>query len=114
PRWLPPFLKKPLAPLFAAACGQFMAFKRGTYETIGGHRSVKDMVVEDIALAENIKGQGFAMNMYDGRQTVSCLMYRSHQALWSGLHKNFLAGFSYNILLFIVVGLLHFTAYLFP
>src|SRR5699024_11667950 len=54
------------------------------------------------------------MNMYDGRQTVSCRMYRSHQALCSGLRENFLAGFSYNIFLFIVVGLLHFIAYLFP
>lgn len=114
PKWIPPFLRKTFAPLFAAACGQFMAFKRRSYEQAGGHQSVKDMIVEDVALARNIKYAGYSMNMYHGRDVVSCRMYRSHRELWQGLRKNFMAGFGYNLPLFFVMGLLHLIAYLMP
>lgn len=114
PKWIPPFLRKLLSPLFSAACGQFMAFKRRSYEGVGGHQSVKDKIVEDVGLARNIKRAGYTMNMYHGRDLVSCRMYRSHSELWQGLRKNFLAGFGYNIPLFAVMGLLHLVAYVLP
>lgn len=114
PKWLPPFLRKKVAPLFAAACGQFMAFKREAYETIGGHESVKDKVVEDVALAKNIKRAGYTMNMYHGKETVRCRMYTSGPELWEGLRKNFLAGFGYHIPFFIGMGLLHFITFILP
>lgn len=114
PKWIPPFLRKKIAPRFTAACGQFMAFKRRSYEQVGGHQSVKDMIVEDMALARNIKYAGYSMNMYHGRDVVSCRMYRSHRELWQGLRKNFLAGFGYNLPLFFVMGLLHLMAYVMP
>lgn len=114
PNWIPPFLRKKLAPLFAAACGQFMAFKRRSYEETGGHQYVKNIIVEDVALARNIKRAGFSMNMYHGRDVVSCRMYRSHRELWQGLRKNFLAGFGYILPLFLLMGLLHLAVYLIP
>lgn len=36
PRWMPRFLKKKFSPCFAAACGQFMAFKKEAYRKTGG------------------------------------------------------------------------------
>ncbi|SMO78307.1 glycosyltransferase [Fodinibius sediminis] len=114
PRWIPPFLRKTVAPLFAAACGQFMAFKRESYEQVGGHRSVKDEIVEDVALAKNIKRSGLAMNMYHGSRVVSCRMYRTAQELWQGLRKNFLAGFSHHIPSFMFMALLHAVVFLLP
>ncbi|SHF67089.1 chlorobactene glucosyltransferase [Fodinibius roseus] len=114
PKWIPPFLRKHVDPLFAAACGQFMAFKRRSYEGIGGHHSVRDMIVEDVGLARNIKRDGYTMNMYHGRDLVSCRMYRSRSELWQGLRKNFLAGFGYNLPMFGVMGLLHLVAYILP
>jgi len=114
PKWLPPFLREKVSPLFAAACGQFMAFKRETYEAIGGHASVKDKVVEDVALAKNIKRAGYSMNMYYGKATVNCRMYSSRSELWEGFRKNFLAGFGYNIPFFFAMGLLHFLTFVLP
>ncbi len=114
PKWIPPLLRSATAAFFTAACGQFMAFKRTSYETIGGHESVKDEVVEDVALARNIKRAGLSMNMYHGDEVIWCRMYRSHQKLWHGLRKNFLAGFGYRIFPFILTGFLQFIVYILP
>jgi chlorobactene glucosyltransferase len=114
PKWLPSFLKNKMSPLFAAACGQFMAFKRKTYQSIGGHASVKDNVVEDVALAKKIKRSGFRMKMYHGLGIIYCRMYSSAEELWSGFRKNFLAGFGNNIYLFIAMGLLHIIVFILP
>src|SRR5690625_1487024 len=100
--------------LFAAACGRFMAFKRQSYQRIGGHQSVKNIAVGELALAKNMKYAGYSMNMYHGDETVSCRMYRSAGELWEGLRNKFLAGFGHNIFLFAGMGLLHAIAFLVP
>lgn len=114
PRWMPPPLRRIFAPYFAAACGQFMAFKRNAYQAIGGHHAVKQEVVEDMELAKRIKRAGFTMRMYNGEQTVSCRMYRSLKGISQGFRKNFLAGFGYNAPLFAAGGLLHLVVYVLP
>ncbi|MEL7834298.1 glycosyltransferase family 2 protein [Fodinibius sp. Rm-B-1B1-1] len=114
PKWLPHFLKEKMNPLFAAANGQFMAFKKKAYKAIGGHQSVKQQVVEDVELAKNIKKAGFRMNMYHGRRAVSCRMYESGNELREGFRKNFFAGFGQNTTLFIGMGLLHIITFILP
>lgn len=114
PKWIPSFFRKKAGPLFAAACGQFMAFKSSAYRAIGGHASVKNEVVEDVELAKNIKRAGFRMRMYHGQKAVSCRMYTSAEGMWDGFRKNFLAGFNHNIILFLVMGLLHLITFIFP
>ena len=114
PNWFPPFLKQKMGPLFAAANGQFMAFKKNAYETIGGHQSVKNEVVEDVELAKNIRRAGFRMKMYHGKNAISCRMYESRKELWQGFRKNFFAGFGHNPVLFIGMGLLHIITFIVP
>ncbi|MEX0771601.1 MAG: glycosyltransferase [Balneolales bacterium] len=114
PRWLPKSFGSRVSPLFAAACGQFIAFRREVYESIGGHGPVKKEVVEDVALARLIKKKGFVMNMYHGLDTVYCRMYENEKALREGFRKNFLAGFGYNVPLFLMVGFLHLLLYILP
>lgn len=114
PKWLPKTLRQPLRPLFAAACGQCIAFKRSAYDAIGGHKSVKNEVVEDVALAKQIKKSGFKMKMYHGEASITCRMYTSGKELKQGFGKNFLAGFDYNIPLFVIMALLHLIIYVFP
>ncbi len=114
PRWMPKFIRKQFSPMFAAACGQFMAFKAHAYHQIGGHQSVKDKVVEDVQLAKKIKEAGFSMRMYYGSQSIACRMYHSEKEIRAGFRKNFLAGFRYNMPLFILMGLLHFITFILP
>lgn len=114
PRWMPPPLRRLFAPYFAAACGQFMVFKTEAYRAIGGHRAVKDRVVEDVELAKRVKRKGLAMRMYYGGDTVACRMYRSPGEIYRGFRKNFLAGFGHHIPLFGAAGLLHLIVYVLP
>lgn len=114
PGWVPNMLKPLVRPLFAAACGQCMAFKRSAYESIGGHASVKNEVVEDVALAKIIKQKGLKMKMYHGEASISCRMYTSGKELKEGFSKNFLAGFNYNIPFFLVMALLHLIVFIVP
>ncbi len=114
PKWIPSVLTKRINPFFAAACGQFMAFKRKAYEDINGHESVKNQVVEDVELAKNIKRAGYKMKMYHGIKTVGCRMYSSGEELWQGFRKNFLAGFGDNLFLFIGMGILHLITFILP
>ncbi|MFH5831842.1 glycosyltransferase [Halalkalibaculum sp. DA384] len=114
PRWMPPFLYSRVTPLFAAACGQFMAFKANSYHKIGGHQSVKSQVVEDVALAKKIKSAGLSMRMYYGSRAVGCRMYRSEKEIREGFRKNFLAGFGYRLPFFGLMGLLHLLVYVYP
>ncbi|HSG06947.1 MAG TPA: glycosyltransferase family 2 protein [Longimicrobiales bacterium] len=77
----------------AIANGQFLMFKRGTYDAIGGHASVKDEVVEDLALAQGVMRLGHRLSLRLGETAFATRMYRSLGELVSGWSKNiFMAG----------------------
>jgi len=114
PRWLPPFLRKKISPMFAAACGQCIGFTKAAYQKLGGHNSVKDQVVEDVELAKRAKRAGLSLRMFEGVGTISCRMYRSEKEIFSGLRKNFFAGFNRSILLFIFMAILHLVVFVLP
>ena len=114
PRWIPKPLRAATAPLFAAACGQCLAFRSEAYEEIGGHSTVKDQVVEDVELAKAIKKSGFAMRMYHGLKTIQCRMYETEQEIRTGFRKNFFAGFGYSLSLFLLMAVIHLVVYLAP
>lgn len=114
PRWMPAAFRPLFRPLFAAACGQFMAFRRDTYETVGGHAAVKDAVVDDVELAKAVKRSGGHVRMAHGAGTVGCRMYRGHREVFNGFRKNFLAGFGGNLPLFLASAVLHGWVYLAP
>ena len=107
PRWMPHSIRPLFRPLFAAACGQFMAFRRETYEAVGGHAAVRDAIVDDVELAKAVRRVGGRVRMVHGAGTVGCRMYRNHGEVFNGFRKNFLAGFGGNIPLFTAAALVH-------
>lgn len=80
-------------PRIAAANGQFMLFRREAYAAIAGHAGVKDAIVEDIALAREIKRAGLKLAIADGTGRVRCRMYRSLPEIWHGFSKNLYPAF---------------------
>lgn len=114
PRWMPRFIHSTQAEKFAAANGQCIAFTRECYDAIGGHRSVKRQIVEDVELAKRVKRKGFTIRMFHGVGSVECRMYKSHKELFSGLRKNFLAGFGNSLPLFILAAIIHLIVFLLP
>jgi chlorobactene glucosyltransferase len=114
PRWMPEYLYKLLAWLFAAANGQCIAFSRDVYRQIGGHETVKSQVVEDVELARTVKMNGYILRMFTGLGSIDCRMYRNAQEMFSGFRKNFLAGFGNSVILFLMAAIFHILVYLFP
>ena len=76
----------------AVANGQFIFIKRSIYDLIGGHEKVKDQIVEDKAISEQVKWNGHRLVVADGMQVVSTRMYTSLATMWEGWTKNIYLG----------------------
>jgi chlorobactene glucosyltransferase len=76
----------------AIANGQFILVKRSVYYAIGGHESVKSSIVEDKAIAEQVKWNGYRLIVADGMQLARTRMYTSLPEMWEGWTKNIYLG----------------------
>jgi glycosyltransferase involved in cell wall biosynthesis len=72
----------------AAANGQFLLIRADVYRAVGGHASVADEVLEDVALARRVKSAGYRIWFGSGRGIVRVRMYRTFGAMWEGWKKN--------------------------
>lgn len=86
----------PASPV-AFAAGPFMLFRRSAYTAIGGHRALAAEVVEDLALARQIKANGYRLRYLLGLDAADLQMYPDFGALWEGWTKNWLLGLDGNI-----------------
>jgi chlorobactene glucosyltransferase len=68
--------------------GQFLLVRRAAYEMVGGHRSVRDAICEDTALAGSLKRSGCRIALFGGERLLSTRMYAGWRSLWPGLAKN--------------------------
>ena len=96
------FLPLPLAftqrtgPLYAAANGQFMLFRREAYEACGGHEAVRAEILEDVALARAVKRAGYRALLADGGPLIRTRMYNGAGEVWRGYSKNAYSFFGYS------------------
>jgi hypothetical protein len=70
------------------ANGQCILFERSAYFEIGGHESVIDSVIEDVALARRAKGFGMRVRVVRAEKLGRVRMYDSFIAIWRGFQKN--------------------------
>lgn len=89
----------------AAANGQWIAFKKEAYFSIGGHESVKKEIVEDVELQKECKRANLKTLTLAGTGTVFCRMYHSPLEVWQGFSKNFygLSGKKISVFFFFIV-----------
>ena len=78
----------------AIANGQFILIKRPVYDAIGGHESVKDQIVEDKAISEKVKWNGYRLIVANGYSVAKTRMYTSLPEMWEGWTKNIYLGLS--------------------
>jgi len=78
----------------AIANGQFILIKRSTFDAIGGYESLKDQIVEDKAIAEKVKWNGYRLIVADGTRIMKTRMYTSLSEMWEGWTKNIYLGLS--------------------
>jgi len=111
--WLP----RPLRRSMGAANGQFIFFRRSAYDLVGGHESVRDHLVEDVAL-----GRAVSERMNDGLRLVNCdasqmcevRMYTCFNEVWEGFTKNLRAAFEGSLGAFIATGIFQICCFLAP
>ncbi|MBK9122517.1 MAG: glycosyltransferase [Chloroflexi bacterium] len=78
---------------FAAANGQCMLWRRTAYDRVGGHRTIRGSVLDDVLLARQVKRAGLRLRNADGAGWISCRMYEDWGSVRRGFAKNILAGF---------------------
>ncbi len=77
----------------SGAFGQVLATRTDKYRVVGGHESVRDSIVEDVALALRYKEHGLPVSVFEGSEEFSMRMYPGGICqLWEGWTKNFASG----------------------
>lgn len=74
------------------ANGQFMMFRAEAYRAIETHESVKDELLEDLALARRIAQSGMRAGVYIADGMMRCRMYESWTAFRKGWKRIFTEG----------------------
>jgi len=72
----------------AAANGQYILVSREAYDAVGGHAVVATSLLEDVALAREVKASGRRIFFRYGGDAVRTRMYRSFAQLQEGWTKN--------------------------
>jgi len=101
-------------PVFAAANGQCMAFRREAYTQIGGHSTVQSNVIEDMGLAWETKRQDLLLVMSTGNRLIRTRMYQGWSAVRDGFAKNILAGHGGRPVFLLLSAVFHWLLFLLP
>jgi glycosyltransferase involved in cell wall biosynthesis len=72
----------------AAANGQFILIERDAYFAVGGHRVIGKDILEDVALARNIKRSDRIIRFRYAPEALSTRMYRTTSEMVEGWTKN--------------------------
>jgi hypothetical protein len=64
-----------------------MFFSAREYHSVGGHESVKDCIIEDVAVAREIARHNYRQLTLDLSELVSCQMYRGVGPMWEGIAR---------------------------
>lgn len=78
----------------ALANGQCILIKRAVYVATGGHQAVAQSVLEDVELAQVVKGAGYRLGAVSGRDLLRVRMYTRFSEVAEGLRKNVWAGYA--------------------
>lgn len=79
-------------PVFAAAIGQCLLFRRAAYDEIGGHAAIKSAILDDMAFAYAIKRHNLRLRCAEAAGFIVTRMYQNWAQVRDGYAKNIIAG----------------------
>lgn len=86
------------------AFGPSILISREDYEKVGGHKKVRNKIVEDLALSKECVKQNISVKNFLGVNYIKFRMYNSFLDLFRGFTKNMVKGaFSINIFNFFLI-----------
>lgn len=83
---------------FSITIGQFMLFRRPTYDAIGGYEAVRTHPLDDVKFGRLVLSHGFRWLLVDGTEHVHCRMYRDFRSSAAGLTRSLFAFFTHRVL----------------
>jgi len=87
-RKFPPHEVSDYSKNLAAANGQYLLISRGAYDKVGGHATVAQSLLEDVAMARAVRDASLRIRFRYGGDAVRTRMYRGFRQLREGWTKN--------------------------
>lgn len=106
-------MRRTLDPAASAACGQFILCQREVWTEVGGHASIRNSMHDGVRLPRVFRRGGYATDVFDGADIVSCRMYRGFRETWAGFVKNAYEGLG-NPILLVFLTVLHLGGHVAP
>lgn len=100
PLWL---ANRTRIPLFGAGGGPGNLIRRADYDAVGGHESLKDAVVDDVALARLVRRSGRRTEVALADDLISLRMYHGLREIVDGFTKNSFAAMNRSYVAAIVL-----------
>lgn len=72
----------------AFALGQCVLIRRRVYQQLGGHASIRNTIIEDVALAQLVRNAGYRIAILSAPDLLSVRMYAGWGALVEGMAKH--------------------------
>jgi cellulose synthase/poly-beta-1,6-N-acetylglucosamine synthase-like glycosyltransferase len=105
------------------ASGPFIMINHAVFDSVGGYRTIKGFIADDIEIAKLVKSSGFKLGIVNAQSLMSLRMYEKFHDIWEGWSKNSFLGFVQKrevkskflqILIFIIVSFLIFDFLILP
>jgi chlorobactene glucosyltransferase len=81
----------------ALAAGAFILMRREDYETLGGYARLRDVVAEDLRMAETFKRSGRRICAALTRGLFRTRMYKGWHEMWEGLARSAFEGTGFSL-----------------
>lgn len=102
--WIPIFLANTSKfPFFSAAFGQFLLFKRDSYNLIGGHKTIKVEILDDFELGRNISRNKLKLKMINGVKDIETFSYNSEKEALRGFSRTIFPFFYQSLIGFLIL-----------
>lgn len=101
-------------PVFAAAMGQCLLFRRAAYQKVGGHAAIQDKITDDMAFAYAIKRGHLRLRAADASGLIQTRMYNNWPQVRDGFAKNILTGHGNSVLLLLLSAIFHWWLFIVP
>jgi chlorobactene glucosyltransferase len=79
------------------ANGQYILVNADHYRAIGGHKTIKNALVDDFALAQLFQRNGYHIGLINGTNLLQCRMYYNFKEVWNGFTKNIMLGINSSL-----------------
>jgi glycosyltransferase involved in cell wall biosynthesis len=76
----------------AFALGLFILIKHSVFKKIGGYKTIKDRVADDVEMAKLVKESGFKIGLAQAQELMRFRMYDGYSEIWNGWSKNIFMG----------------------